>query len=354
MDALVSAVADTASRADVEPVVGNLERRLEELASEQSALTAEIARTRETLLAETERLQTQLRELPEPAESADLEPLVNELASRLEEVARRQSAEIARTHDALRSEIEGLDARLQEFPAASESQATLELLVSDLACRLEEVTARQSTGAAEITRTHDALRSEIEGLEAKLRELPDPAPPVPPSEDEQLKRLLTAFADRIDAMERERAAIAGEASEAAQSWVDQVRPLVEGLRRRLDESDRRLEALGSTEGLTARLEELAERMQALEERPVAPPQPAPLPGDGRLRVELRALELRMQHAEAAARENREAVLVQLERLASRIEWRLQRLESGEQTEPEGAQEEPSLGQVVPLRGGAET
>jgi hypothetical protein len=45
--------------------------------------------------------------------------------------------------------------------------------------------------------------------------------------------------------------------------------------------------------------------------------------------------------------------VQLERLASRIEWRLQRLESGERPEPEPADEEPPLGQVVPLRGGAE-
>ena len=60
--------------------------------------------------------------------------------------------------------------------------------------------------------------------------------------------------------------------------------------------------------------------------PAAPTAVRP-PGDGRFRLELRALELRMEHAEAAARENREAVLVQLERLAARIEWRFQRLES---------------------------
>jgi chromosome segregation ATPase len=302
MDALVSAMADTASRADVEPLAADLGRRLEELASEQAALGAEIARTRDTVLADAERL----------------------------------------------------DARLRELPDASPSQADLEPLVADLGRRLEEVVGRQSGDEAKVASEHETLRAGLERLEARLEALPEASAPIPPSEDAQLKRLLTAFADRIDAMESQRATIADEASVAAQAHVDSVRPLVEGLRRRLDESDRRLEALGPTEGLTEKLEEVAVRLEALEARPTASPQPTPLPGDGRFRVELRALDLRMQHAEAAARENREAVLVQLERLASRIEWRLQRLESGERPEPEPAQEEPPLGQVVPLRGSAET
>ena len=59
----------------------------------------------------------------------------------------------------------------------------------------------------------------------------------------------------------------------------------------------------------------------------------------------------MEHAEAAARENREAVLVQLERLASRIEWRLQRIEAGSAGTPAGEEEASPLAEVVSIHGG---
>jgi hypothetical protein len=76
---------------------------------------------------------------------------------------------------------------------------------------------------------------------------------------------------------------------------------------------------------------------------------------GRFRLEIRALELRLEHAEAAARENREAVLLQLERLASRIEWRLHRLETVETVDTAGPPySEPQAAtagaQVVHIRG----
>ncbi len=76
----------------------------------------------------------------------------------------------------------------------------------------------------------------------------------------------------------------------------------------------------------------------------------PIAGEGRFRVELRALELRLEQAEEAARESREAVLTQLERLASRVEWRLQRLETPDRVAPP-EQRAPAreLGLVVPIR-----
>jgi DNA repair exonuclease SbcCD ATPase subunit len=178
--------------------------------------------------------------------------------------------------------------------------------------------------------------------------------PIPPSQDAELERLLTAFADRIDAMEQDRTQITAEAARASQDELLQVRALQDGLRMRLTETEKRLAALAEPDEVGATIDELSARVAALEDAPAVLAPAAPLPGDGRFRVELRALELRMQHAEAAARENREAVLVQLERLASRIEWRLQRLEVAEQPEPEEAREERALGQVVPIRGGVET
>ena len=83
---------------------------------------------------------------------------------------------------------------------------------------------------------------------------------------------------------------------------------------------------------------------------ILPDSDVPLAGDGRLRLELRALELRMEHAEAAARENREAVLTQLERLASRVELRLQRLENTHDGYTEHVE---TKAQIVPIRGGAD-
>jgi len=64
------------------------------------------------------------------------------------------------------------------------------------------------------------------------------------------------------------------------------------------------------------------------------------------------LELRLEQAEEVARENRESVLVQLERLASRVEYRLDRLESeppAPAAPPQPEAEGPHA-RVVPIRG----
>ena len=126
--------------------------------------------------------------------------------------------------------------------------------------------------------------------------------------------LLAEIAGRLDALEGDRDA--GE--------MGKLRVLVDGIRMRLASNEKELGALAGSREVVARLDELT-----------------------------CGLELRMEHAEAAARENREAVLMQLERLASRIEWRLQRLEAppaGAPFQPQPA--EAPLGQVVPIRGEA--
>jgi chromosome segregation ATPase len=131
--------------------------------------------------------------------------------------------------------------------------------------------------------------------------------------------------------------------------VAELRVAVDGLRMRLGSSEQELATLVGTRDLAARIEEVSRRLETVERAPIAlaAPDGGPLPGDGRFRLELRAVELRMEHAEAAARENREAVLVQLERLAARIEWRFQRLEA--EYETRHPQAVGGGGQVVPLR-----
>jgi hypothetical protein len=59
----------------------------------------------------------------------------------------------------------------------------------------------------------------------------------------------------------------------------------------------------------------------------------------------------MQQLEDSARENRDAVLLQFERLASRLQWRLQQLEMDSADETYGPPKPAArpLGQVVPIR-----
>ena len=99
---------------------------------------------------------------------------------------------------------------------------------------------------------------------------------------------------------------------------------------RLASHEQELAALVGERESGSRVEELARRLDALERAPLViagAVDGSPVAGDGRFRVELRALELRAEVAEAMARESREAVLVQLERLAARVDWRFQRLEA---------------------------
>jgi len=212
-----------------------------------------------------------------------------------------------------------------------------------------------------------------------------------PHVDEVTERGLAELAGRLDAMERDREAVVAEISRVWQTWASdrsslesqlgevarqlaevesaaasstpesassereiwRLRDLVDGLRTRMASSEQKLAALAGSREVDARLDELTWRLDSLEQSGLAVAAPAsslPVPGEGRFRLEVRGLELRMEHAEAAARENREAVLMQLERLASRMEWWLQRLEAAEAgTAYQPAAGFAPMGEVVPIR-----
>jgi hypothetical protein len=105
----------------------------------------------------------------------------------------------------------------------------------------------------------------------------------------------------------------------------------------------------------ARMAALTSRLEALEEAASAPQSVPPLaPGEGRLRIEVRALELRLQHAEAVGQESQQAVLLQLERLAAAIEPRLRRLEREHDDDGEEPFDPDPVGEVVSIHGTADT
>jgi chromosome segregation ATPase len=397
LEALAAAEADTTKAHEgVASLLEELNTRLTSMESVHAAATAEIAQVSSALDAEREALHAQLAALAvataESASSEDVERMTGELAARLQSLEQDGSAvasELARISTTLEDERESLRARfdgiaisLAEAGAASASDESADRKLTELTDRLQNLEADGAAVASEIARTAALWASELEAIETRLDRVTGTLGQGATGVRAETDQLLAELPARLDTMERDRQAVATEIVRVADAWqmersslearlgeittrlaevesgataasegeVAQLRATVEGLRVRLASSEKELAALVGTRDTGARLNELTRRLESLERAPVVLAGAAdggPLPGDGRFRLELRALELRMEHAEAAARENREAVLVQLERLAARIDWRFQRLEA--EYEAAHPQAVGGGGQVVPIR-----
>jgi len=390
LDALASTV-ETTAKADVgnEVEVAALTRRFEAASSRVETLVGD--------------LRTALETMPEPrldpeleTRFGDLEQDVHGLASQLEQV----EAATSTTWKVAAAASADVELHLAEVARQLEALEQGRAVVAAEAARVSEAWTEERAWVREQLEalgSHSDVRPALAELTARLdeierdRELPantEAAPHV----GEEAERGLAELAGRLDAMERDREAVAAEIARVWQTWasdrsslqsgldtvatrlvevasavssgtsepaswereVGRLRVLVDGLQMRLASGEKELAALAGSLDVGARLDELMWRLDSLESSAgsgTAPGSSLPVPGEGRFRLELRGLELRMEHAEAAARENREAVLMQLERLASRIEWRLQRLEADEA----GAAYLPAggvgpMGQVVPIHG----
>jgi chromosome segregation ATPase len=337
LDALELAVSETAGRTDVDERLEAVSRELGDTTARVEASLDELRQEVASLPQTDVVLETQLAPL-----TARLDEIEQASGSAAEETLRAQSA-WSEERAWVREQLDALVQAVSETAV----RADVEEPLAALSARLGEL-------EQELTSAHIDAEAERAKFDARLAELTRPSEPVRPSEDEELKRLLVAFADRIDAIESERAT-STETTRGVEDELAHLRSAFEGLEARLATTEQQVEESSANDVAEERIDALRARIDSVEEAAKAPrPAVAPVPGDGRFRVELRALELRMQHAEVAARENREAVLVQLERLAARLEWRLQQLESGQDPESEAPAEQEPLGQVVPLRGGAET
>jgi chromosome segregation ATPase len=367
---------------DPEAVDPQLEATLQRVASDVEALAQR--------LEAAERASSE-RWTAEATQRGEVEQLVADLSSRLTDVehdhearAREMSSASAEWSDERTWVREQLDALVASVSQAREAEARERVALS---ARLTQLEHERSGSDSELTRMTASWTAELESIEARLDEVASRRD-IPPSEDEQLERLLVAFADRIEAIERDRETATSVIAGAAQDWaagrtsletrLDQVtgrvdalvaaerdpaagriaeeelgrlRLLVDGLRMRLAANESEIAAALGPRDVVLRLDELTSRLESLES---SGPPDAP----STFLLELRALELRLEQTETAAREDRDALLAGLERLASSVEWRLQRLESGEVDEIEAQRPEPdadlALGQVVPIRSGAET
>jgi chromosome segregation ATPase len=389
LEALAGALAQATAADDSERMLGELAGRVGSLEGSHVAASAEVARVASALQEEHRALHAELEalagDLATATAGAGTVPALQELTGRVDSLEGEHAAASAEMaglatleaeHRALQAELEALVATVANAHTSTAESAGPEL--GELTARLEKVERGGAAIASEVARTAAFWAAELEAIESKVDEVAGAKEVAAPGEDAATSGVLAELASRLAAVEGDRQAVsslgqrleqvaahlaevesvtrdaaAAPAPAQAGEELAELRVAVDGLRMRLASSEQELATLVGTRDLAVRIEEVSRRLETVERAPIAlaAPDGGPLPGDGRFRLELRAVELRMEHAEAAARENREAVLVQLERLAARIEWRFQRLEA--EYETRHPQAVGGGGQVVPLRPQAE-
>ncbi len=156
----------------------------------------------------------------------------------------------------------------------------------------------------------ESSRSDLlDSLLARVSELNDARESDRANVRESLEHLAVEIGEKL-AAERNRYVAEADLSRVLDTWASDR----SSLEARFEDVERRL-------ARTDELDDLSRRLDAVEHGPhgVFSPVDGPVPGDGRFRLELRALELRLEQAESAAFEGRDAVLAQLARMRSRVE-----------------------------------
>lgn len=269
-------------------------------------------------------LQAELRELTTTVARIERSSASEDTPSGLSSRIALLTGEVAAATETLASHHEkdgDFERRLTVLAGASAERIEI---FDDLTMRLAAVEQRRNAPADEIDRILDTWASDRSSLETRL---------------DQLAAALAGTGPR------------GDIAESPQDEVIRMRVLVEELQMRISANEHQVTTLRSASPLPSRLDEIVDRLEAVERttQGVFAPSSGPVTGDGRFRLELRSLELRLEQAAASAQEEREVLLAQLERMASRLEWRLQRLEA---KDAELAHDEPTLtgARVVPFRG----
>ena len=288
------------------PEIEELRAALDELGMRRTG-DEQTAQRLDTLAAEIAELAAR------PTDTDDLAARVDELGGVVGTAA--TAADMA----ALRAELEELavvpatshlEERLVELTQrlegleAAPTDAALERLHEDV-----EQGLRDAFAAAD--RTAETLSLEIGRLSARLDELAGAGESAAPAE-------ASASSARTDA--------------ATERELERQRMAIERLGLHLGEHERALAEMMRTRGLNERLEELAARIEELAAAGAgsgaAPAGATNGAVSSELHAELRALVHRFDEAEATAQADREKQLTRLDRMASSIDWRLQRLEAG--------------------------
>jgi hypothetical protein len=285
-----------------------------------------------TLTARLDQMGARLGEVAEAvAARAEVTELV-QLREAVEGMHASTGEDVERRVDHVVGRLDALHARVEEVASQSEhddGRDIAESLRSELASRIAEVTSRTEGLAQETAGAVGAWVSERAGLEARLDALAAQLA-------EAQFRATSALPEAEPAAPAKRGKAKTETSEAAEPTgvdgeLERLRMAVERINMHLGERERAIAELMRSRSSEIKLEELADRLAELEQgAPAAPSTKGAAPAvDGDLHVELRDLAHRLEEAEKSAKADRDKVLTQLERMASSIDWRFRRLESGE-------------------------
>ncbi len=259
-------------------------------------------------------------------------------------------ADILGQLDVLRSDLgslsEAAERRAEEVGRLDEIEARLQALAGEP--RVEEalngrLDALEHARAGDLD-TVEVLARAMDRMRHELAEKPQDAGP-----SAEAVEAMTQLALRIEALEaaRENDAMVvapGPDSSELVDELERVRLVLERIGLHLGEHDRAIAELSPNRGLQERLDDLTALVQGLAgsgrstpqshtaeqgHAAAAPPLPFPSSPDDLLR--------RVEEAEVASQSDNEKLMSRLERMASSIDWRLQRLET-EESEDEPTEE----------------
>ena len=312
-------------------------RRLEELeqdrkAVETDATNAEKAWEREhkELEARLDALATSVAEGRSQAPGAsEVAALIDEFAGRLArmEGERETVAELAAQAETWTAELATLEARIDEGlstleehdvgdPAESEGDhvavdGALSESLAELTQRIEHVERDGDSVRAELMRTANSWADERASLQERVSEL--------------AARIVTG------PMPASTGAI-GEPSEDTTKELDRLRIGMEGMRMRLAYHEKTVSELSGSRTVMQRINELSARVEQLAAA-IATGVPTPAgaaagPLIQTLGDEASGLMSQIEESERLRTEMRDKMLDRMEKIASQMDWRIQRLETG--------------------------
>ena len=303
--------------------IGEVESRVRttELATADEATTRELRRALEIVANHDPDLEQRLTDRVEVM-AERLETLSSALATTASALAAKDG-EIAELQRRLDDEARRTDALSSGRPAGGTADRDeLRRAISELFARVEAIAEGDV-----------ARRQALEELSARFRTSDESMGSLADDLQQRLETIATGTRapddSRLDALQERIAALELRSSTAPESYAEvaQVRTQLEGLRMRLASAERELTALSGSQQMVDRIDDVARRLAAIDpdaERPGM----AQLPPieTSRSGAELRVIERRLERAETTERETRLEFLSHLERLAERIEQRLQSLD----------------------------
>ena len=261
--------------------------------------------------------------------TATVEELAAAQAAQAEVTARIEAVEtgLAPDLDAVRGRVDQLASRLETLVDG----AALDAKVEALEVRIGDDLV-----------TGEVLARAIDGIRSEVASAPVPTPAGSPATEQAIAQIverlgaLEGLAARVDGLAEtvaggaSRNPVPGDEPTGFETELERILLAIERVGLHLGEHDRALGELMRSRGVGRQLDELTARIDQLAtvggDGVASQAAGPPAPGSA---ADMRALMSRVEDAEASSREDREKLMTRLDRMASSIDWRLLRLESGD-------------------------